>query len=217
MKVLLLEDDLMLSQIIQEHLEDERGYEVIHFTDGEEAWEFLYENRVDFLLLDVNVPSLSGFELLKTLRSHNITTPAIIITSLNESQDVKSGFDIGCDDYIKKPFEFDEFDARIEHILKVYNIKKDIINLGCCKFDYKRNLLIKEDQEIQLTQKTSQILHYLYKNRNNIVKKRELIQNIWEYENTPNDSTIRTYIKTLRRYIPNIKTHRGIGYEFISL
>ena len=216
MKILLLEDDLMLSEILKEHLE-EKGYKVIHFIDGEEAWEYLYEKRVDLLLLDINVPSFSGLELLKALRLENITTPAIMITSLNESKDVKTGFESGCDDYIKKPFEFEELDARIEYILKIYNIQKEIIDLGCCKFDVKRHLLIKGEKNIPLTPKTSKILEYLYKKRNNIVKKEELIQNVWDYEDIPNDSTIRSYIKTLRKHIPNIKTHRGIGYEFVSL
>ena len=217
MKVLLLEDDLMLSEIIKEHLEDEKGFEVIHFLDGEEAWEYLYENKVDLLLLDVSVPSLSGFGLLKNLREQSITTPAIMITSRNESKDVKEGFELGCDEYIKKPFEFEEFDVRLEHILKVYNIKQDMIDMGCCSFDSKRGVLLYHDKEIQLTKKASQILDYLFKHKDKVISKDELIENIWDYGEIPTDSTIRSYIKVLRQHIPNIKTHRGRGYEFVSL
>ncbi|WP_187646753.1 response regulator transcription factor [Nitrosophilus labii] len=216
MKILLLEDDLMLSELIKEHL-SEKGYEVIHFLNGEEAFEYLYEKRVDLILLDIKVPGISGFELLKKLRENKDTTPAIMITSANSSKDVKEGFELGCDDYIKKPFEFEELDARVEHILKLFNINNGLIDFKILKFDHKRHLLIFEDKEISLTPKASEILHYLYKNRGKIVTKEELIQNIWNYDGTPSEATIRSYIKMLRKYIPFIKTYRGTGYELEPL
>jgi len=87
MRFLLLEDDVILAQLLEEHL-SQKGYEIVHFIDGEEAAEYLYENRVDLLLLDINVPGMRGSELLQTLRSDSDTTPAIFITSNNSAQDV---------------------------------------------------------------------------------------------------------------------------------
>ncbi len=212
MKILLLEDDILLSKLIKEHLM-EKGYDIVHFSNGEDAFEFLYEKKVDLILLDIKVPGISGFEILKKLRENKNTTPAIMITSANSSKDVKEGFKLGCDDYIKKPFDFEELDARIEHILKLFNIIDTTIDLKILKFDHKRHLLIFEDREILLTPKASEILYYLYKNRGKIVTKEELIQNIWNYNEIPTEATIRSYIKMLRKYIPFIKTYRGIGYE----
>ena len=143
MKILLLEDDLMLCELIKEHLL-EKGYEVVDFSNGEDAYAYLYENKVDLLLLDLKVFGISGFELLQNLRKDNNKTPAIMITSANSSKDVKKGFELGCDDYIKKPFEFDELDARINYIIKIYRLDERLIDLKNAKFDHKRHLLIFE-------------------------------------------------------------------------
>lgn len=214
MKIVILEDDLLLASLIEEHLQ-EKGYEPILFYDGDEAFEYLYDNSVDLILLDINVPGIKGDEILQNLRNNNITTPVIFITSYNSSQDVKQGFALGCDDYIKKPFEFDELDARMEHIIKIYNLNKSTIPIGPYEFDPQKNILIKEDKIYHLSQKLSQILFYFVQNPNRLITKEELIQNIWE--DIPTDATIRTYIKMLRDYFPNIQTIRGVGYEFKPL
>jgi len=103
MKILLLEDDEILNEIISSFLL-KKGYIVESLFDGVEAQDILYTKSFDLLLLDVNVPNINGFDLLKDLRGHNINTPTIFITSLNETEDLKEGFLSGCDDYIKKPF-----------------------------------------------------------------------------------------------------------------
>ena len=115
MKILLLEDDLMLSEVIVEHLE-EYGYKVTALYDGIAAEDLLFEEKFDLLLLDVNVPLLNGFELLKNLRESGNNTPAIFITSMNTPQDVLEGFELGANDYLKKPFEMIELKARIDNI-----------------------------------------------------------------------------------------------------
>ena len=103
MKILLLEDDEILNEVISSFL-IKKGYQVCSTYDGEEAEDELYKNNFDLLLLDVNVPNINGFELLKNLRANNINTPAIFLTSLNDTEDLKEGFLSGCDDYIKKTF-----------------------------------------------------------------------------------------------------------------
>ena len=218
MKILLLEDDMMLAELIKEHLQ-EQGSIVDHFIDGESAEDAILSKKYDLLLLDVNVPGINGFELLKSMRDRKDMTPAIMITSRNSSLDLKEGFEYGCDDYIKKPFEFEELDARIDHIVRIFRIGDDEVieiaeNILFYPALHKLEVL---SEPVALTPKASEILHYLYKNRGRIVSREELTQNLWVYDEIPTDATIRSYIKILRKYISNIITERGVGYGFKPL
>jgi DNA-binding response OmpR family regulator len=128
-KILLLEDDYTLSETISEYLEDE-GFEVVCVYDGEEALSTIYEQNFDLLLLDVNVPSKNGFEVLREVRLQNDKVPAIFITSLNSVDSLEDGFSSGCDDYIRKPFVLKELLIRIQTLLKREFIKKDEITIS---------------------------------------------------------------------------------------
>ncbi len=218
MKILLLEDDPMLAELMAEHL-SEKGFEVEHYLDGEDAEDAILSKKFDILLLDVNVPGINGFELLKSMRERKDFTPAVMITSRNTSADLKEGFDIGCDDYIKKPFEFEELDARISHIVRVYGLKRsEPVELGeGLLFEPDRHRLVVNGEYVTLTPKASEILHYLYRNSGRIVSREELVQNLWSYEETPTDATLRSYIKVLRKHVPQIVTERGVGYGFEQL
>lgn len=217
MKILLLEDDTLLGELLQEHLRD-GGHEVTWLTDGDAAEEAILQNRYDLLLLDVHVPGIDGFELLESMRHRDDTTPVVMITSRNTSGDVKEGFELGCDDYIKKPFEFEELDARIAHVAKVHGIgDQERIELGEeLWFVPSRHRLVAKNETYNLTPKASEILHYLWRHRGRIVSREELVQNIWPYDETPSDATLRSHIKTLRKHIPGIVTERGVGYGFES-
>jgi len=217
MNILLMEDDLLLNEIIEEHLE-EKGYKVTSTYDGNEAQEKIYSQTFDLFLFDVNVPNISGFDLLKDIRAQGIKTATIFITSANMLEDVEEGFNSGCDDYIKKPFALKELDLRIDNIKRLYNIssnhkitiEKDVVldNL---------NLTILKDNKINnITKKECDVLEYLIKNKSRPISVDELCNNIWTYEDCPLSSTIRTYIKKIRKilgeeYILNI---RGVGYRF---
>ena len=121
-----MEDDLLLNEIIEEHLKF-KNYEVTTIHNGNDAENILYNKKFDLLLLDVNVPGINGFNLLRDLRNNNIHTPAIFITSLHMIDDVEKGFLVGCDDYIKKPFELKELDLRISNINRLYKIDSEDI------------------------------------------------------------------------------------------
>lgn len=217
MKILLLEDDLILNEIIEEHL-NLQNYEVTTVFDGCEAQDLIYSNIYDLLILDVNVPKIDGFEILKSLRQQNINTPAIFVTSLNMSEDMQKGFESGCDDYIKKPFELKELDLRINNIKRLFKIEqKESYHIDQkCFFDSRNLLITKENEKINLSKKESEVLSYLIKNSSKTVSIEELILNIWPYDETPNSSTIRTYIKNLRKIIgeEKISNIRGVGYRF---
>ena len=217
MKILLLEDDLILSEIIEEHLISQ-NHEITTVFTGLDAQDLLYSRKFDLLLLDVNVPLLNGFELLKDLRLKEILTPAIFLTSLNQVDDIEKGFKSGCDDYIKKPFELKELDIRINNIKRLFNIEnQDIIQISKEIYLDKKNLLInKEQNKIHIAKKECEVLEYLINNSAKTVSIGELSLNVWAYEDAPISSTIRTYIKNLRKilgdeYIINL---RGVGYRF---
>lgn len=214
MKVLLLEDDVILQEIIEEFLL-EQGYEVESFFDGEKALDAIGSGSYDMLLLDVNVPGIDGFEILSYLREIGNTTPAIYITSLSGVNDLKKGFGLGADDYLKKPFELEELKARIEHIIRIYRLQEEIEFDGM-KFIPKAHQIFMNGRVIEMRQKEAQVLEYFIRNAGKIISCDEIIENVWDDEHVPAHATIRTYIKNLRKmfekeYFENIK---GEGYRF---
>lgn len=217
MKILLLEDDLMLSEVIVEHLED-YGYHVTALYNGVEAEDLLFEEKFDLLLLDVNVPLLSGFELLKNLRDSGNNTPAIFITSMNASTDVSEGFELGANDYLKKPFEMIELKARIDNIKRQFKIDS-LVSVKISKntfYDVARYILTENKKETKLSKKEGDFLVYFLHNRGEVLSSEELMVNVWSYDTAPSAATLRTYIKTLRKYLGenSISTIRGVGYVF---
>lgn len=218
MKVLLLEDDLILSDILNDHLLH-KGYEVTLCTDGEEALENLIENIYDFAILDVNTPTISGLDVLKRVREdYKNQTPIIVITAYQDSKHLKSAFENGSDDYIKKPFDLEELDQRINRLCKFYSIKNDSeLNIGNEIFFLpNESVVIREGFKIHIALKERDILKYFVTHKNRVISSEELLQNIWNYDEQPTDATIRVYIKNLREIIGKnkIETIRGIGYKF---
>jgi len=217
MKILLLEDDLMLSEVMVEYLED-YGYVVTAVYDGVGAEDLLFEERFDLLLLDVNVPFLNGFELLKNLRASGNNTPTIFITSLSASTDVSEGFDLGANDYLKKPFEMIELKARIENIKRQFKIDaSEAIEISKNTFyDVARYILIENKKETKLSKKEGEVLAYFLQKRGEVLSADDLMVNVWSYDTAPSSATLRTYIKTLRKHLGEeiISTIRGVGYVF---
>lgn len=217
MKILLLEDDVILNEIIEEFLLS-LNYEVITAFDGNIAEELIYEESFDLLLFDVNIPNITGFELLKNIRQNNINIPIIFITSRHTADDVKIGFNSGCDDYIKKPFELSELQLRIENIKRL----RQIDNHGQIKIDndtfynYEKKVIIRNNEEFNLSKIEAKILEYFLKNKNKTISIDEISVNNWLYDEMPESTTIRTYIKNLRKKLNDetITTLKGIGYRF---
>ncbi len=217
MKILLLEDDLILSEVIVEHLEY-YSYNVTPIYNGIEAEDILFEEKFDLLLLDVNVPLLNGFELLKSLRDSGNETPAIFITSMNTSKDVLEGFELGANDYLKKPFEMIELKARIDNIKRHFKIDDErLIKISDNIFyDFSKYILHINDKEEKISKKEGEFLSYFLHNRKKVISTDELMVNVWSYDTAPTSATIRTYIKNLRRLLgeERISTIRGVGYVF---
>jgi len=218
-KILLLEDDDILNETVTEFLED-NGYEVTSVKDGYEAYDAIYENSFDILLLDVKVPSLSGFDLLKELREKGNTTPAIFITSLNSIDDLTKGFDSGCDDYIKKPFVLKELLIRVESIMKrnFFHTKNETLKIDeNIEYDIDANLLYVDGKEQSLNNKESKLLKLFLQNSNQVLSHERIYEYLWSYDETYSESALRTYIKNLRKIIgkEKIVSLKKQGYKFI--
>ena len=216
MKILLLEDDPILNEIIEEHLLSLK-YLVTTVMDGETAEEFIYDNSFDLLLLDVNVPNINGFDLLKELRENNINIPAIFITSRNSNDDMKIGFNAGADDYIRKPFDLFELELRIKNIKRLRQIKSyGIIKLNeNNSYNIEAKTIINKEDYYTLSKIESKIFEYFIKNKNKALSIEEISINNWIYDEIPEATTIRTYIKNLRKKLDKdtITTIKGIGYK----
>jgi len=210
MKILLLEDDTILAQTMVQVLEQE-NYNVTLVEDGEEVLEITYENKFDLYLFDINVPSLNGLETLKLLRNAEDETPTFFITALRDTASILEGFENGCNDYIKKPFELDELLARIKAILKR---KNPIIRYNDITFDLFENRVLKADKEVSLGMVEKEIFSLLIKNINVTVNK----STFFECMNKPSDTALRVLISKLKKVLNlNITNTKGIGYKLEKL
>jgi len=219
-KILLLEDDINLSETVEEFLSDE-GYEVICEYDGISAEEKIYEQKFDLLLLDVNVPGLNGFELLKKVRGEGDETPAIYITSLNSTDDLSDGYESGCDDYIRKPFALKELLLRIQGILKrgfFHKNENRVFIKDGIYYDLDSNELIKEGKKVVLNNKEDKLLRLFLKYQNQILSHEKIYETLWDYDETYSDSALRTYIKNLRKILgkESIESIKKLGYKIVT-
>jgi len=220
-KLLLLEDDINLNETISEFL-TQAGFKVISAYTGEEAQDYIYENNFDILVLDVNVPPPSGFELLKIIRKQDVTTPAIFLTSLNGMDDVEKGFDLGCDDYIRKPFSLKELLLRIQSILKrpFYHKNEEKIQLSDkISYDSQSQTLYQDDKVLELQQKEQKLLQLFLKNTNVALTHETIMSHLWDYGEEASDLSLRTYIKNLRKILgkDSIESIKRYGYKFSAL
>jgi len=217
-KILLLEDDANLNETVTEFLE-EQGYDVVSVYDGYEAQEKLYESKYDLLLLDINVPGIDGLELLKESREEGIVAPAIYITSMDSVDDLEKGFNSGCDDYIRKPFALKELQIRVETLLKrdfFHNVQELVQISENVAYNIKNNELIINDESVSLGNKESRLLKLFMKTEGEVIAHERIYKFLWDYDEEPSDTALRTYIKNLRKIIgkERIVSIKKQGYKF---
>ncbi len=209
-KILLLEDDTILAQTMVQILEQE-NYDITLAIDGEEVLEYTYENRFDLYLFDINVPLLNGKDVLNLLREAEDNTPTFFITALRDTKSVLDGFNCGCDDYIKKPFDIDELLARVKATLKRKNptlTYKDI------SFDLLENRVLKANEEVSLGNVEKDIFSLLIKNIGMTVSK----SSFFDYMNKPSEPGLRVLISKLKKVLEiEITNTKGIGYKLEKL
>jgi len=216
MKILLMEDDAVLSDILLDFLRE--SWSVDYAYNAEEVYQLLEEHDYDLFIFDINVVGQNGLELLEELRSFNNTTPTIFITAYRDTAYLKKAFDIGANDYIKKPFELEELNARIFNTKRLFNIETDT-NIQIAEniiFNKEKKRILRDKEEISLTTKDTLLLSYFLNNQNRLLSNEELSQNIWDFESQPSNATLRSHIRTLRELIgkERITTIRGEGYIY---
>lgn len=216
MKILLLEDDYNYNESIKEYLES-IGYEVDAFFDGESALDAIAQNCYYLLLLDVKVPKLSGHEVIKYVKEINNTTPIIILTSLVDIDNIAIGYELGCNDYLKKPFELKELELRIKTLIQQHyqTDTNERIKLACgLEFDFIEGTLQKGDKVIILSQKEQELVRYLINRKNSYCDIESIREYVWEGKEI-GYADIRMYIRKIRLKTSKnfIKSSRGLGYR----
>lgn len=214
-KILLVEDDPILGETIVDLLEGET-FNVVWAKDGNEALEYTFEKKYDLLLLDVNIPFINGFELLKDLRDSGDKTPSIFITANIDIDSIKKGFDVGADDYLKKPFDFDELIIRINALIKKsFNTYKNILEYGDIIYSIDQKKLTKDSKNINLTPSELGLCEYFLKN----IGKPLTIEDLISHTNTDDGSVavLRVQISKLKKIGFNISNIRSLGYRLEEL
>ena len=219
-KIFILEDDINLNETISEFLEEE-GYDTTSAFDGDEAEDLMYENRYDLYLLDVNVPGTNGFDLLKKARQNNDKVPAIFITSLNSLDDLETGYKIGCDDYIRKPFELKELLLRVKTLLKreFLHVNDEKIKISKeIEYDMLTNELIVSGKTVRIQNKEALLLKLFMQKKDEIISHDVIYDTLWGYDEVSSDSALRTYVKNLRKIIgkEKIVSIKKLGYKFTT-
>lgn len=216
MKILLLEDDYTYKESIQDSLE-EMGYNVDAFDDGEKALDALFSTRYHLALLDIRVPHIDGYEILKEVRSAKLDVPIIFITSLTDINNLSLGYELGCNDYLRKPFSLKELRYRVEQTIKSYHLHTtlEMLNLshGFSYHSHDQSLWL-EEMQITLSHYERKLLFVLVKNRGNFISTEVIHEYVWEGKEV-GENDIRMLIKKLRDKTDKdfIITAKGIGYK----
>lgn len=218
MKILIVDDEIMIRTVIKEYCLAE-GYWVDEAENGKEALEKLNNNDFDLIILDIMMPKMDGFSMLKQLPNRNM--PVIILSARDEEISKLTGFELGIDDYLIKPFSPKELIARIKAISKRVNFNLvDEYIYKTLELNFSAHTLKIDNKLINITPKEFEIITYLVKNKNIAISREQLLEKIWGYDYFGDDRTIDTHIKMLRNnlgvYRDNIITVRGIGYKYVE-
>lgn len=210
MRVLVVEDDLDLLNLLEEGL-TMYGYAVDRASDGEEAVDMAYIENYDIIILDINLPKKDGFEVLDEIRKFNQEVNIIMLTARSDIDDRVKGLDFGANDYMVKPFDLKELDARMRALLRRKSITEStILESGNMKFDTMTREAFVGDQKINLTQKETGILEYLFLNKERFVSSEELIDHVWDSNADSFSNSVRVHMSSLRKKIKEISGENKI-------
>lgn len=218
MKILVVEDEEKLLQSIKEGLVLS-GYLVDTSSDGEEASFMAFTNDYDLIILDINLPGKNGFEILKEIRERDSEVNIIMLTALSDIYDRVRGLDLGANDYIVKPFHFDELKARIRSLLRrKTSIRDSVIRANNVEFDTIKRVFYIDKEPLKLTAKEAGILEYLFFNLGRYVTSEELMEHVWNDEVDLFSNVVRVHMSALRKKLKNklgnniIRNEIGKGY-----
>ena len=214
-RILLLEDDHLFGETVVDLLEEE-GYEVSHYTNGQDALDATFASKFDMYLLDINVPLIKGTTLLGELRASDDDTPAIFLTSHNDKETLALGFGNGADDYMSKPFDMDELLLRLKALLR--RNQKHTKSIGKLSHDAFHKLVLYDGEAVELSKKEYELLVVLMRHVNVPVTKESILDELWGYSDGGSEGAIRVYINRIKQLIPelSIENIRGVGYKLVS-
>lgn len=213
MKIFLLEDEIMLNESIQEYLE-QIGHQVVTALDGAAAMQILQEQSFDLLLLDINVPNIDGLTLLERLHAAKVHTPTIYISALVDIEDISRAYDLGCYDYLKKPFHLKELSLRIDKIKVSTEVPRVHLRLSShYSYDQEHNQLLFRGEPHTLSKRQSQIIDLLARNRGRIVDFEQFQIYVWD-DTIVDNATIRAEVSRLKKSLNEdfIQNIRSQGY-----
>lgn len=222
-RVLIVEDDLDLGNLLKQYLEL-NNFSVHRVFDGIEAREDLKQNEYDITILDVMMPREDGFELAKKLQVQYPNLPFLFVTARKMKEDVLTGLKLGADDYITKPFDADELILRIKNILKrkQHSIppKIDSYEIGIYTFEPENFALIANNSTKTLTEKEVQLLSYFIQHKNQLIKRSDVLSHLWEEADFFSGRSLDVFVSRLRKYLSEdpsiqIESVRGVGFRFL--
>ncbi|MEZ4778863.1 MAG: response regulator transcription factor [Flavobacteriaceae bacterium] len=220
-KILLAEDEPSLGQIVKESLES-RGFSVLLCEDGKIAWEAFQKETPTILVLDVMMPKMDGFSLAKEVRKHNTAVPILFLTAKSQTQDVVEGFQLGGNDYLKKPFSMEELIVRIENLLKYSSAPETPeLTIGNYFFHVKKQILQFQDEKpMSLTHREAHLLFHLFQNKNKVLERSVILKKLWGDDDFFNARSMDVFITKLRKKLKKdtnvqIINVRGYGYQLV--
>ena len=222
MRILVVEDERGIAELIRQGLEAE-GYEVSLAADGDEGELEAVTNRFDLALLDIRLPRKSGFDVLTAIRAAKPDLPVIMLTALGETEDKVEGLDRGADDYIAKPFAFDELLARIRAQLRRPE-QRDPTTLRAAgiELDLRTRKVKRSNKDVRLTAREFELLAYLMRHANQVLSRSQILSAVWGYDYDPGTNVVEVYIGYLRKKLGAvdgevpIETVRSVGYRLVS-
>lgn len=214
--ILIVDDEQALRELVRDYLL-KANYSVSEAVHGEEALAVYFSAKIDLVVLDIMMPKMNGYEVLSEIRRH-ADTPVIMLTAKGDEGSEVQGFRLKADDYVVKPFSAKALLARIEAVLRRYRMDFDREKIGVLEYDKNRYDVVLEGESLNLSKKEFELFTYLLQNKNIVLSREQLLNNVWGYQYEGELRTVDTYIKMLRkRLTPKadyIKTVRGVGYKF---
>lgn len=216
MRILIVEDEIGIVQFLQQGLEEE-GYTVTTASDGEQGLQLLLKEKFDLVLLDWMLPKMTGIEVCKSFRQQNTTTAVIFLTAKDTIQETIEGLRVGANDYIKKPFSFDELLERMKVHFRTLE-KVETLHLGPVEINLSQHLVLVNKKEVSLTNREYDLLHYLVKNKGKVCTRTQIIEDVWDIHFDYDTGVIDVFMNSIRKKInfkkeeDYIKTIRGVGY-----
>ena len=221
MRILVVEDEKKINDVIVKTLKKEK-YGVDSCFDGEEALDYIFSVEYDIILLDIMLPKKNGFQVLESMRKKRIKTPVLFLTARDQIEDRVKGLDLGADDYLVKPFAFEELLARIRVVLRKNSGSGEdsgnVLKIANLTVDCNKHEVFRDDVSIKLSAKEFSILEYMMRNKGRVVSKEKIEEHVWDFDYEGGSNIVEVYIKFLRKKVDNdfspklIHTIRRVGY-----